>query len=192
MTNSATPSTATTTAGPNALEDGGSHSNPPPAISLTFLQVPPTSVARNRPTTPTITPEATSGAPIRQRHDPNFSGFTNAFDFQAHEFIGTFAQRLRRQNALGFDQRMQLFAQSGGADANKSPRLHKTHAGRMVRGGEQTAHGFGRNRAAAGEMAHIAALENRAVNAVTFGLRKSAGKDFCVQSSIPRCAGIPA
>ena len=110
--------------------------------------------------------------PISQRHGPDLGRFKQSFDLQAHELVFALAQRARRDHAFLLDQRVQLLAQGHAGDADKAPRLHEAHAGRMVRSGQQAAHHLRRHRTAA-KVAHITPLENGAVHRVALDGRKS-------------------
>ncbi|MDT4861565.1 hypothetical protein FQZ97_961750 [compost metagenome] len=62
---------------------------------------------------------------------------------------------------------MDARAQFRAGDADEAPRLHQADAGRLVRGLQQPRQQFGRH-LAAGEMAHVAAFGDGAVDRCAF------------------------
>jgi hypothetical protein len=128
-------------------------------------------------------------AAIGQRHREQLGRVEQALHLQAHEFVFALAQGACRAHALLLDDAVQLLAQRLAADADEAPRLHEADAGRVVRRVEQPAQHLGRDRAAR-EVAHVAPLVDGAVDRPCLAGVERIGHR--AQSSMPRCAGMPA
>ncbi|MNZ47725.1 hypothetical protein D3C78_654490 [compost metagenome] len=108
-------------------------------------------------------------AVVHQRRHPHFGAVADAFYLELHECVGALAQGVCRAHPLLLHQRLDTPAQLTLGDANETPRLHQANAGGLVRGSEQAAEHFRRN-AAAGEVAHVAALADCPVDGRAFGI----------------------
>ena len=104
-------------------------------------------------------------APVGERRHQHFTAFEDAFDFEAHELVAAFTERLRRKHALLFNQSMDGAAQRAIRDAHKAPRLHEPHARREMRGRQQAREHFRVHRVGT-KMAHVAARRDDAVDRV--------------------------
>ena len=114
-------------------------------------------------------------APRWQRHNQHLGRIQHALHLELHEIVLAHAQRLRRQHTLLLDQRMNAFAHAARAYADKTPRLHEPHAGRMVRRTQQAQQDVVPHRAGR-KVAHIAPLVNGAVDRSAFLVGKRRGR----------------
>jgi len=104
---------------------------------------------------------------IHQRHHQQLGALKDALDLEPHECVAALAQSLGGAHPLGLDLAVDGLAQLGTGDADKAPGLHQADAGSLVRRLEQAREQLRRHRAA-GEVAHVAALGDGAVNRGTF------------------------
>ena len=123
-------------------------------------------------------------APVGQRHSPQLSAFQQALHLELHKRLCPLAQRLGGQDPLLRHQRMLLDAKRLTGYTYEASRLHKTHAGRMVGGSQQSALDVGRHRTTC-KVTHIAPLKNGAVDRLAFGGSKAVGAG----GSWQRCRG---
>jgi len=114
-------------------------------------------------------PEHVALAIVGQRDDEQLAAFAHAFDLQSHEFVVAFAERVGGRAPLGVDERVDRVAPCRIGDADEAPRLHEADARRMVCRAQQPCE-HGRIDRSRREMAHVAPLEDGAVNGVEGGI----------------------
>ena len=125
-----------------------------------------------------------------KRHGDEFGRVDQAFDLQAHEFVFALAEGTRGPHPFLLDRGVQPLAQRRIADADEAAWLHEADARRVVRSVQQPAQPIGRHRAAR-EVPHVTALVDGAVHGLRLG-RREVLRVHRRQSSMPRCAGMPA
>ena len=101
-----------------------------------------------------------------QGDDQHLGGIQHALHLQLHEVFLAHAQRLGGEHALLLHQSMNAFTHAAIAHADETPRLHKPHAGRMVRGTQQAQQYLIADRARH-KVAHVAPLMDGAVHRST-------------------------
>lgn len=108
---------------------------------------------------------------VAEGHDEQLGAGQHPLDLEPHELLGALAQRVGRPDPLGLDETVDAVPQRGVDDPDEPPRLHETHARRLVGGGQQAVQDVVGHRPA-GEVAHVATLGDRPVDGRAIGLRE--------------------
>ena len=109
---------------------------------------------------------------FHQADDHDFAAVQDALDLEPHEFVATLVECNGSGAPLGFHDVMQRDAQVPVRHSHEAPGLHETDAWRMVRGVDQPRHLIGSN-GGIGEMPHVAAFVDRAVDRGNLGFGKT-------------------